>query len=623
MFRKVAVAAAGLLVGASALAPIVAAAMPAGAQTTAGSVEICKSASPSSPLPVTGSFGFTISGIVGGNQTVSVAVGTCSPPIPVVSTNDQATITEASFPWLSVTAITQVNASPKYLVSSSLAGGSAVVSLSATTVSAVNFQNTIDPGWLEVCKATSTGDTLTGAYSFSISGAQGFTASASVPVGACSDPIQVPAGTVTVKEAGTNLYVTGITATRAGGSTNALVSANTTNGTATVTVVAGDVSKQTDLTYTNDTVTLKVCKVFDSRFGPAPSTATTYPFTFGTSGVAGPAGPTPGVSIAAGTCDNPVAYRPGTQVTITEGIVPGTKVGNIDPEGALSVLPGTLNLLNGTVTVLIGTPVTSVAAPGNEAVVTYTNRDADPGQLKICKTAGVPAPVATPNGLFTFTVAGVATPVLVPLGSCVIVPGNFPYGSTQTVSEMVTTGNAVQAISVLPTLLTQNGGATVTPVLVAPPVLTPVGTVAGSVMVRIGEDNTTEVTFTNVDPPVVVEGGGTTVAIPGGGTTTGANPVIASTVANGIVAATALAPTVQLQSLTSTIAAATKALTPQQRKALLKSDQKSLSKLQKQVTQLRHTMKHAKGKALKRDKSRLTGLLAREHVLAVQIKLLK
>jgi len=89
-----------------------------------------------------------------------------------------------------------------------------------------------------------------------------------VPVSSCTDPIQVPAANTTVTEAGTNLYVSSLTATTNGNSsgnpiplTNAIVSDSTTAGTAVVTISPSlNPSIQTDVNYTDNVVQFKTCK---------------------------------------------------------------------------------------------------------------------------------------------------------------------------------------------------------------------------------------------------------------------------------------------------------------------------------------------------------------------------
>ncbi len=512
------------------VAPTVASAAPGDPST--GYVEICKTfATPPIAMDTTASFTFHISGL---SSATMVAAGTCSGEISVSAGSH--TITETPGSWYQVGSISEL-AGQSYLTSSNLASGTATVMVTAgTSVDTVTFVNDPVTGYLEVCKQAAAGSGLTGSYSFDVTGADGYTSSTTVPVGACSNPaMQVPAGQVTVTEGGTNLYVTGILATLNGSGNELVGSPDLTNGTATATVVASaDASTQTDVTYTNDVVALKVCKVWDAMNGAEPGgSATMFPFTFSASGAAGPntaAGP---VSLQAGTWDNPicsdpVSYRPGTTVSVTEGIVAGTKVQSMVATGAESVVPGSVSITGRTISVVLGTPVTAAGAPGDEAIVTFTDEAADPGTLKICKDLGSPAPNGTS---FSFTVSGVPGTTVVPLGSCSIVGGSttpvlFPYNSVQTVTELASTGNATSSISAIPTYVNEMVGGMPTltseTVVSGTPTLGSTGTTS-AVNLVIGEGTITEVTFTDTDPPATSTsstGGSTSPSSTGGSTST-------------------------------------------------------------------------------------------------------
>jgi hypothetical protein len=626
--------------GASVMSPILLSATGASATAVAdGSVEICK-LSAAAPLAVAGNFSFSITG--GGGST-SVGVGLCSPAIPVTSTS--VTITEATEPWYATTAIAGLPGS-SYVTSTSLTKQTATVSVSPSTTSVVYFTNQLVVGYLEICKATPAGSGLTGSYGFNITGpgyanaaaGDNLVTSTSVPVGACSTPIEVPAGTVTTTEAGTNLYVTGITATNAGGSASAFATGTNnpdlTNGTATVNIVAAtDVSAQTDVTYTNSVVALKVCKTWDSAGVEPGGASTLFPFTFTTAAgaVAGPtASPTTPFMVPAGQCSQPVTYRPGTQVTISEGIVPGTKAETITATGAESVVPGSTNIAGRSISIIVGTPVTATGAPGNEAIVTFQDEVAAPGQLKICKFAGSPAPAGTS---FSFSVTGVTGAVVVPLGYCVVVPGTFPYNSTVTIAEALSTGNAVSGISVAPMNVTTliGGVATSTGELTE----SAVNTTAGTVSVLIGENDTTEVSYTDFDPPAGTVASGTSVTVtnPGNtGTTTAASATIATSIANGIAVVTANAPTVAASTTSSAglNPVSVKPLTKAQWKSALAKNEKTLSNVKSSITKWTKTAARTTGKAHKAAEKRLSTLKSELRTLnnqitkdKLQIKLLK
>jgi hypothetical protein len=461
---------------------------------TTGYIEVCKASAPA-PLAVTGPFSFTITDSAKATYPVTVSVGLCSQPIQVAS--GPATIVEASAPWYSVSSITALPGST-YLTKTDLPSGTAwvkvPVSSDASGSAIVTYTNQMDPGVIEVCKAAATGSGLTGSYSFTITGADGFSTTTTAMVGSCSQAIMVPAGTVTVQEA-TPVYVTAITATSQGQDVLDHASSNVAAGTAVVGVQAGDVSVQTSVTFTDNVTTLKLCKVWDDASTPPA----TFPFSFGVTGAAGPNGPTAPISLAAGTVKAPNCvvvgqYRAGSLVTITEGVVPGTKVAadGIAVSGAGSIVPNSLSITNRTITISMAGD-----AAGGVTEVTYTDIPADPGWLKICKMAGTPPPTGKS---FVFTIGAVS--VTVPVGQCVNVPGTFPFNSTVTIVETLA-GDIVQSIGVAPIYVTEVVGGV--PTLTSQTVLAgPPNLATGTVSVVIGENTTTEVTYTDTDPPVVV-----------------------------------------------------------------------------------------------------------------------
>jgi len=396
-----------------------------------GYLEICKYAD--STGPVTGTYNFTVSEDGTQVATQSVAVGTCSAPFSVPS--GTATVQEDVPTWSTVTAISAIPATNLISSNPQSTGaldpgpnGTATVTVvpgDVSTTTTVNFTNKEVTGYIEVCKKAALDSGLTGSFQFTINGPMGFTQNVTVPVGACSDSIQVPAGQITVTEDSASTYVTDIDVQP---SSNA-VSTDLNDGTATVNVVAGDVSSETIVTVTDAASVLKICKVA----GDPSLDGQSFPFTANGTSVSVPAGPPPG-----GTCEIvPGIYTAGTTVNIAEGVVPGTEVSDIDVNPSSREVPGSLSLASGTVAVVLGS---------GETVVTYTDIPAPPGTLKICKIAG--SGVAA-GSLWTFTIAGTPGSVTVPAGSCVIA-GPFPYNSTQTVTESPTPGFAATAIAAAP-----------------------------------------------------------------------------------------------------------------------------------------------------------------------------
>jgi hypothetical protein len=258
------------------------------ANGTGGFIELCKA--PNAAL--TGSAQFTIAD-AGGSSTVAVAVGTCTQPLAVAP--GSVTVTENGM-LTGLTTAGAVSTTPTTaFVSATITAVGPAGPLApatgfvyATTVPAspngssnvvtVTYNDTLVTGAVEVCKQIVTGSGLTGSYTFTVTGGNGFTSTVSVPIGACSSPITVPAGLVMVHESGDLAEaVTSITATQTGANTNAVMgpnagpSADLPTGTVVAAVTAGDASRQTVVTYTNNSVRLKLCKYVDqglTNLGP-------------------------------------------------------------------------------------------------------------------------------------------------------------------------------------------------------------------------------------------------------------------------------------------------------------------------------------------------------------------
>jgi len=412
-----------------------------------GYLEVCKTAAGAG---VTGNFEFTISGVTG---TVTVPVGLCSMPIQV--TAGQVTVTEVQRTGFTLADITAQPADR--LVSKNVANRAAVVNVvagSTANQTIVTFTNKVTPkGFLEVCKKAATGDSLTGSFGFLVT-AVGFSTTITVPVGSCSQPIQVPTGNATVTEAArADTELTAITATPTG----RLVSSNLATRTAVVQIVAGDVSTQTIVTFTNKskpppTGWLKVCK----KAGPGVTVGQDFTFTVGATTVV----------VKAGYCSQPIRLAAGN-VTVTEAATAGLRVSAIAVAPATALVSSDLNARTATVKV----------TADQTTEVTFTNEKVT-GQLKVCKVAGTGI---KPGEAFTFTV-GTQT-VTVQAGYC-----SLPItlaAENVTVKETIPAGVKVSAITV--------AGAGV---LVSSDLAT------GTAVVRVAP-GTTEVTFTNTKPPVV------------------------------------------------------------------------------------------------------------------------
>ncbi len=471
-----------------------------------GYVEICKT-TPAGAFPTglsnTPNFTYTVSN---GGGTVVVPNNSCSHPVPVTvpAPSGNVTVTETLASFFRVSSITTAPGSA--LVSSNLTTGTAVVSVPAAADSSgavvVNYRNVPVVGHIEVCKSNAADAGLTGSFTFTITGptGSGFTTTTTVPIGHCSFPIAVPAGTNTVTEAAPN-SVSSITVVNGAPSTT-----NAAGGTATVTVkpdvAPGNLSQETIVTFVDETVQLKICKI-------ASDALVTSPYTFTVSATE-PAGgnPVPNrtVTVLPGQCQlvpgpytNPngtTGWRAGTRVTISEGVVPGTAVTAISVVPASAELgPRVLSPLpNPTQPGPAGSDVVALA-PG-ETQVSFTNDTVPGGMLKVCESPDAKAPVGT---MFTFRVisfapAGITTTASVPVGSCTIVPnparadGLWPYNSIVDIFQ-----NAIPGLPAVP------GGITVSPSARL------LAQVTGAVAVSIGSGDETIATFLN-DPASATSG---------------------------------------------------------------------------------------------------------------------
>jgi hypothetical protein len=490
-------------------------AAPALATTTdPGYLEICKT---STGLAGTPTFTYHVTG----HADVTVPNNSCSAPFTVPSGTVQ--VQEVAGSFYTVSSISTAPGSA--LISSNPKGsgsldtgpnGTAHVSVRASsdpsTATIVNYTNIPVTGYIEVCKNNASDAGLTGNFTFTITGNNAFSTTTSVPVGHCSLPIQVPAGAVTVTEAAPN-SVTGITVQN-----GAPFTTDTAGGTATVTVkpspAPGDTSQEAIVSFANETVQLKICKI-------ASDPKVTAPYTFtavGTGDPSFPGGVTRTVTVLPGQCQlvpgpytNPngtTGWRAGTTVTVSEGVVPGTAVTAITVTPSNREVPGAKKI----------SPLPNPTTPGpagqdavvlgsGETQVAFTNDSEPGGTLKICENPDAKAPA---TALETFAVssptpAGSTTTAAVPFGSCTIVPnpvtsdGLWLYNSTVTITQNAS-GFPFLSVSVSP----------------AARLLTPAGP---SINVSIGSGDTTIATYTN-DPPS--NGGSSGGGSSGGGSSGGA-----------------------------------------------------------------------------------------------------
>jgi hypothetical protein len=277
-------------------------------------------------------------------------------------------------------------------------------------------------GYIEVCKMSSTTNPIpdTGTYPFTVTGSA-FNSSTSqliVPVGECSGPISVAAGTATIKELPTpGVGVNEITAVGyspppfSQEGTLPLESSDTQTGTAMVIVLpsaTGDTSTESLVTYWNYEAPngqLKICKVSGNASVPVGT-----PFTFTTVNI-----------MNAGS-----GYTSVPTVTIT---------GCATPPIATATVSG------GSVT---GIDLTS---PGSGCTPPLMVTIGPPPNLP---AGNIPATAAA-------AILSVEAGPQTEGGYCQVVPGTFEVGTSGTVTETVPLNPALAPISSPAVTITVNG----------------------------------------------------------------------------------------------------------------------------------------------------------------------
>jgi hypothetical protein len=391
-------------------------------------LKICKAADPGSLSLVGDLFSFAENN----GPAFSVAAGTVAAPAcgPITKYPNGTVVTVGELPT-AFTHASAISVSDDRGSNINPAAGTVTATI-GSGVTVVTYTNAVNPlpqsGFIEVCKAA--GDQfVTGAFGFTIT-APGFTSSQTVAVGQCSPAIQVPAGEVSVAETAQFPYTTKSVKVVP---TNRLVSKNIANGTVTVTVPVGDSSTESQVTFTNQTLTgqVKVCKTLTANSTELAGSSFTFTVNSGLGHpqtdtvVAGAAGSTACVM-------HPTALPLGSAVSITETGVPNvTNVG-------VSVTPATQDTGSAapTANLTVGTGITTA---------TFTN--AAFATLEVCKIASDPA---TASQTFQYTVNGGA-PISVHAGQCSL-PVVVPAG-TATVNEVGKTNfHLVGVTAVGPTL---------------------------------------------------------------------------------------------------------------------------------------------------------------------------
>ena len=113
----------------------------------------------------------------------------------------------------------------------------------------VSLSGYAQAGLIEICKDDSPAGSLSGVATFAIAGQPGTVA---VPMGACSSAIQLPNGFATITElAQSGATLIGVSSFPG----DRLVSFDATTESAVVLIVAGDISTETVITFTNAPIT--------------------------------------------------------------------------------------------------------------------------------------------------------------------------------------------------------------------------------------------------------------------------------------------------------------------------------------------------------------------------------
>ena len=289
-------------------------------------------------------------------------------------------------------------------------------------------------GFLEVCKEAD-GPAVTGDFTFEVAGH-----TVVVPVGACSGPVELPAGPVTIREVGVEgLTLTAVHALPA----HRLLAQDLGAATARVMVVAGDVSAQTAVTFTNraEFAPLKVCKVG----GTGIAVGTEFDFVAGAERLSVPAGPAPG-----GYCVIAGSFPVGADVAVSEQVPRGTQVSAIEI-APRSRLVGTPNLPGGAVVVRIGAGFTE-ATFTNQAVqpAVTTTTTVPPTTVPPSTTTTVPPSTTSTVPPNTTTTAPPGTTTTLPPSTTTTVPGtnNSPVSQSTTTAVPPSTTTTVLASTI-------------------------------------------------------------------------------------------------------------------------------------------------------------------------------
>ena len=142
------------------------------------------------------------------------------------------------------------------------------------------------------------------------------------------------------------------------------------------------------------------------------------------------------IQVPVGECSGPVEV-PSGQVTVTETPTIGDLVSDVTACSYNEFGECVPDLISWTLPDLYATVPVATGGVSSETLTTFTNYAAFPGQLKVCKIAGLGTPVGTE---FTFTVTGIPS-FQVQAGPpsqggfCQLVAGTFPVNTPVTIAE--------------------------------------------------------------------------------------------------------------------------------------------------------------------------------------------
>lgn len=311
-------------------------------------------------------------------------------------------------------------------------------------------------GDIEICKALFPGDSIPVGtiFNFTVTGVAG---QIQVPAGACSAPISVAAGNVTVTEAArANTAVIGIVTNPA----NRRVSFDLALRQVVVNVPEGDVNDQTVVTFTNQTTrtgTLEICKqpldldvlgFFQFTVQGAPGQTFTVPVGFCTGPITVTIPQIPGTTFTANVTELArTNFRLENVTTFPANRLTGPFTPNQGFDANGNPLPSNTNGGYANVTLIVG------GGPNQQTTVNFFNRSL-PGVIKVCKITAdtTTIPIGT---MFRFSVTGLAPTsptqtlpgttvtrtVDVPAGPdsqggfCQFVEGTFVVGENVTIVE--------------------------------------------------------------------------------------------------------------------------------------------------------------------------------------------